>query len=154
MANLDTKYMRSADLLKIIRSDEIVKLAGTLLEEPVNEDLLALSLCDAVDLDCINRNKLSLYANLGLLSITKLEALEYYAFIICQQISNVEINPLTGSEKISLVAMLNSPEGYHSLDPFIYATSEAEDRPEDASFFSSAVLKEANIFIKYYSAIR
>lgn len=38
--------------------------------------------------------------------------------------------------------------GFHDFDPFIYAESEAEDRPEDEAFFRAAILDAARDIVE------
>lgn len=37
---------------------------------------------------------------------------------------------------------------FHELDPFIYAESEAEDRPSDREFFRTAIVNEATRWVR------
>jgi len=52
--------------------------------------------------------------------------------------------PYDGAKRIWMLC-LRLPEGHAPvLDPFVYAASEWEDRPEDRALFNAAILREAH----------
>jgi hypothetical protein len=71
------------------------------------------------------------------------EALELYAKAVSTSIVASEVRPLDGAKSIWRATLLVGVHGWHKLDPFIYAASEAESRPEDKEFFERAILEEA-----------
>jgi hypothetical protein len=54
-----------------------------------------------------------------------------------------EISPLEGAKRIWNATLAVNPHGWHELDAFIYAASEADSRPEDQEFFEKAIVEEA-----------
>jgi len=60
---------------------------------------------------------------------------------ISTQIVNNEIAPYEGARLIWRAA--RKVDGSHEGDPFIYAASEYEDRPNDRQFFASEIVREA-----------
>lgn len=77
------------------------------------------------------------------LSEIDMKALERYASGISKLILAKAIKPLEGARLIWRATVRYRREGYHALDPFIYAESEAEDRPKEKEFFEKAIIEEA-----------
>jgi hypothetical protein len=51
-------------------------------------------------------------------------------------------DPFEAARTLSILSRAVGP-GFHELDSFVYAESEAEDRPQDRDFFARAILDEA-----------
>jgi len=83
--------------------------------------------------------------DLGLPLLTRLAAARVYSIAISRQILKGEISPRDGANKIWDAVVLAVTDS-HDLDPFIYAASELESRPEDRDFFEAAILKEAALW--------
>ncbi len=79
-------------------------------------------------------------------SFASIAALEHYASGIARQILAQAMEPLHGATLIWNATLTYERKGYHALDSFIYAASEAQDRPEDKAFFEKAVLAEAKLW--------
>ena len=71
------------------------------------------------------------------------DALKRYAKVVSTSILAAETPPLDGARRIWRATLYVGAHGWHDLDAFIYAASEAESRPEDRQFFEAAILKEA-----------
>jgi hypothetical protein len=81
---------------------------------------------------------------LGCTPMSPREAALTYARWICERIVLDQLTPYEGAKAIwnaSLQAADDEP--FPELDPFIYAASEFEDRPEDRRFFDAAIRKHA-----------
>src|SRR3546814_4137857 len=125
----------------------MVQLAEDGLSDPVDTDLLELSLCDPEDDACISRAKLTLYQKARLEEMDKTSALNTYAKYICDEILENALDPLVGSQMIAKVAISADVDGYDNLDPFIYIYSEVGGRPSDKDFFANAARREAELFL-------
>jgi hypothetical protein len=143
MNEIDIKFIRACDLLGIIDSQAIVRFAEQALTDPIDQNLLELSLCDPNDEDCVSRAKLALYQVAGLDEMDKKSSLKYYARVICGQIVDGLIGPLEGTQKIARAAICAGIEKFDELDPFIYIYSEVSDRPAERDFFERAARREA-----------
>jgi hypothetical protein len=78
---------------------------------------------------------------LGYGAMEKADALRICINVISLQIIKSEIAPYEGARLIWRAA--REVDGSHEADPFIYAASEYEDRPNDRQFFAREILKEA-----------
>lgn len=147
MKQIDIKFIRASDLLGIIDSRALVDFAEQALTDPIDQNLLELSLCDPNDEDCVSRTKLALYKGAGLEGMDKKSALKYYARVICDEIVSGSTDPLVGTQKIARVAISSDIENFDELDPFIYIYSEVSDRPADRDFFAHAARREAALLV-------
>ena len=82
---------------------------------------------------------------------TKTEALRQFARSVCLQIEDGSLTPYKGARRIFNATVEASIEGFHEMDPFIYAASEYEDRPEDRAFFDNAIRAEARRLLQKWS---
>ena len=71
------------------------------------------------------------------------DALKRYAKAVSTSILASETPPLEGARRIWRATLCVAAHGWHDLDAFIYAVSEAERRPEDRQFFEAAIVEEA-----------
>ncbi len=85
--------------------------------------------------------------SLGRGQMSKKDAVRLYARTISGQILRGEMEPYAGAKKIWEAALKASEPEFHEVDPFIYAASEYEDRPEDHKFFNNAIRKEAQRWV-------
>lgn len=109
-----------------------------------------VALCDEQDSDCIDGALENLFKSRSVDKMSISQALSIYARSVCAKIVDGSLPPIIGSDKISKVAIENAPDGYVELDPFIYASSEVESRPEDKAFFEDAILEEAKRIMKKF----
>ncbi|GAC1431731.1 MAG: hypothetical protein NVSMB62_28740 [Acidobacteriaceae bacterium] len=82
-------------------------------------------------------------AEAGIPTISKGDAARRYAELISQRIVTDRVSPLEGARLIIAAARRVDDSTFHDLDPFIYAESEAESRPEDTDFFVREIRAEA-----------
>jgi hypothetical protein len=75
--------------------------------------------------------------------LSEKEAARRYAFLISSQIVSGSLSPIDGARRIVEAARALEDKTFHELDPFIYAESEYESRPEDREFFSRQIAEEA-----------
>ena len=80
-------------------------------------------------------------AAMGYRALEKAEALQICIKVVSLQIVKNEVAPYQGARLIWRAA--HKVIGTHEADPFIYAASEYEDRPEDQEFFANAIVEEA-----------
>lgn len=76
-------------------------------------------------------------------NLTKRDAAKIYAKAIAAQILKGELDPYTGAVSIWDASLKVADPKFHDLDPFIYAASEYEDRPDDREFFIQEIKKYA-----------
>ncbi|HEX8172202.1 MAG TPA: hypothetical protein VF824_16830 [Thermoanaerobaculia bacterium] len=82
-------------------------------------------------------------AEAGFAPLSPREAALAYARSICERILLGEIRPYDGAKAIWRVSLDVGGTLVPELDPFIYAASESEDRPEDCEFFDEEIKKQA-----------
>jgi hypothetical protein len=69
-----------------------------------------------------------------------------YAARVSSLIVAREITPYHGAKSLWRASLAVGDRSFHELDPFIYAASEYEDRPEDRALFEASILEEAKRF--------
>ena len=84
----------------------------------------------------------------GILMLSKRDAACLYAEAICRKIVGGHLPPLEGARFIIVAARRVSDSSFHDLDPFIYAESEAESRPEEKEFFDLEIRAEAERWVQ------
>ena len=95
---------------------------------------------------CIRKYVNLLFEREGVHALSKTDMLRIYATYISSLIMGGEVSPKIGAGIISSVSRSHVVPGFHDLDPFNYASSEMEDRPEDKKFFEEAILAEAAVW--------
>lgn len=145
---MDIKFIRASSLLGQLDCHDIINIAQSHLVDPVDANILEIALCDKDDSDCLDRALERLFEENDIKDMSISDALNYYASSMCRDIVEGGLSPILGSDKISKVAIASAPDGYVDLDPFIYASSEAESRPEDRRFFENAIMDEAKRFLE------
>jgi hypothetical protein len=128
--------------LGLLSPGEIRSWALAELDEPTDEKLLDVVLCDQDDADCITKHAIKLFESRGLKKLPTTESLRIYAAYVSSLIVRGEISPRNGADLIAS-ATERYPLEFHDLDPFKYASSEMQDRPEDLAFFENAIMEEA-----------
>ena len=78
----------------------------------------------------------------------KPEALRRYACMVSASILASEVTPYDGARRLWRAQLDAEIPHSHELDPFVYAASEMEDRPEDKAFFESAIREEAKRWVE------
>lgn len=71
------------------------------------------------------------------------DAARSLAVLVSRRILSGELDPFAGARQLGEIARAVQGQKFHEFDAFIYAESEAEDRPEDYHFFRDAIVKEA-----------
>jgi len=130
--------------LGLLRSEQLPNVAISLLESGVDSRSLRILAATPAH---TNYEAVALLEqalrelNKGRMS--KRDAALVYAKWIASRIVNNELHPLRGAALIADAALRVDDPGFHDLDPFVYAASESEDRPEDRDMFSRAIAAEA-----------
>jgi len=75
--------------------------------------------------------------------MSKRDAVLKYARWISARIVLGEMTPYDGAKAIWHASLDLEDDPVPELDPFIYAASESEDRPEDRTFFDEEIKKHA-----------
>lgn len=139
----DLRLIQARWILGLIPSEELPELAAGLLSRGVESRSLvelAGSPSQASGMRDVFNEALD---ELGCRTMEPTEALRVYAMAVSTSILDGETRPLEGAKSIWRATLLVGAHGWHELDPFIYAASEAEDRPEDRELFERAILEEA-----------
>jgi hypothetical protein len=79
---------------------------------------------------------------------TPRDAVFLLARATAQQIVDKDLAPYTGARRIWDLTRHLQTERISELDPFIYAASEWEERPEDRIFFEQAISQEAQALLE------
>ena len=135
-------------ILGIIPNEQLPEIAMSAIEAGIDEPLLyTLANMRGNEVEKAAGVFVQILGNLGLNKVTKNESMLIYATDISRLILEKKIEPYTGAKNIWRAALKNFDNNFHDVDPFIYAASEYEDRPQDRKFFSKAILVEAQNFI-------
>jgi hypothetical protein len=137
-------------ILEMLSQDELPDIAIELLDDglysPDLQKLSELSPDSSNEIsDAFERSLLSL----GRGRLTKTNAVQIYARAIAAEILNGEITPYSGARKIWDATLKIADPTVPDLDPFIYAASEHEERPNDREFFNQEILKCARELLSH-----
>ena len=80
---------------------------------------------------------------LGVPVPTARDAIMVLARIAASEIANGRITPYGGAKRIWEITLCAPRMVVPELDPFIYAASEWEDRPDDREHFTKEIIREA-----------
>jgi hypothetical protein len=125
----------------LLRGDRVEVLATSALVEGLDDPMLrqlAGRTTSSEDLPPIA----AALRELGVRFPSRVEAARTIAMAVSSGIVQGEIDPIAGAADLSVISREVGPT-FHELDPFIYAESEAESRPEDRDFFRKAIVDEA-----------
>lgn len=144
MKDDDLDLSRARWALGMIGSDELPRIALRALEDGVAssamERLAGLTVVEHDEAPELFERALQ---ELGRRRLSKAEALYELARYAAERIVRQEIGPYDGAKLIWEATLQSGVDHQHTLDPFIYAASEYEDRPEDRGHFSEAIMREA-----------
>lgn len=74
------------------------------------------------------------------------DAARFLAVKVSSEILTGTLDPFEGARRLGLVSRVAGPT-FRDFDAFIYAESEAEDRPSDREFFAEAIIEEARKWV-------
>lgn len=80
---------------------------------------------------------------------SKCEAVRSLAHETAQRIQSGAISAYEGARQIWDLALSAPDEHFPELDPFVYAASEWEDRPEERQFFEKEIESAASELLRY-----
>ena len=144
----DLKYVQSLWLLGLFNNNELPQLAANLMQEGYSSDsLVKLAICAKDGTEEIRKCFEQVLIDLNMPTLSKQKALKEYGKHVLNLIIAGEIAPYDGAKNIWKTCIKHREVGDHEFDPFIYAASEMEDRPNDREFFEAAILNEARIFL-------
>jgi hypothetical protein len=86
--------------------------------------------------------------DLGLSKPSRRDAVHRLAQETARQILCGALSPYAGSKRIWELTLLNPDEAVASLDPFIYAASEWEERPHERHFFETSIIQAAEELVR------
>jgi hypothetical protein len=112
-----------------------------------SEGLRALGTIDLTSADTPVQRLDPIAEQLGLHVPSHVEAARILALHISRQLVEGSIDPFDGARDLAEISRAVESPQFHDLDAFVYAESEAEDRPEDREFFRREILKEARRWI-------
>ena len=140
----------AAWLLGLLRSQDLPQFAAIALSSGVdNEAVRTLAGLSDPGFDEAETLMKKTVAAVGLGSLDRRSAALILAKCIAALILNGQVAAYEGAKQIWDVAKLLDEASFHDLDPFIYAASEYEDRPNDRSFFDDAIINEARRLVAY-----
>jgi len=130
--------------LGLIRSNDLPNIAADALSNGFeSKSLVELAALSQTETDEAPKLFECAMNELGQEVMSKADALKIFARVTSASILASELTPLEGAKRIWRATVDAGVKGFHDLDPFIYAASEMEDRPEDRPFFERAILEEA-----------
>jgi hypothetical protein len=83
---------------------------------------------------------------LGRVTDSRAEAARLCARIVSQEILGNRMDAMVGARMLWDVSLSVDDPQFHELDPFIYAASEYEERPNEKALFEIGVRREATRF--------
>ncbi len=142
-AEADLKAIQVRWVLGLVSGKDLPSIATTLLTQGIESkslvELAGLSRTEAGAPDLFEQ---ALH-ELGCIVMEPTEALKHYAKTVSASILARETSPLDGARRIWRATLYVGAHGFHDLDPFVYAASEAESRPQDRELFERAIIDEA-----------
>lgn len=146
------QYLKEAEalwMLGLLRVENLPEWASSILSSGIEtEEVLQL----AISLPNGDQDLGSLFENIlktnGRGDMSQVDALRLYAKQISKSILSEKISPINGANLIWDATLKAKQQGFHELDPFIYAASEMADRPADKELFENAIRAEAKIWGK------
>ena len=140
---LDLKSIQTRWVLGLIHGSELPGLATDLLCQGIHSKYLH----HHAGLSPNEGGAIALFEQaldeLGCGFMEPTEALRRYAKAVSTSILASEVSPLEGANLIWQAKLHVAADGFHDVDPFVYAASEAETRPQDRDFFEQAIVEEA-----------
>ena len=135
---------RALYVLGLLQPDEISHAADLALASGLSSpsllELAGLTRAESAD---ASRLFAEAMAELSSQSLAPRDAAIQLATGIARDIVSQVIDPYQGAKLIWRLRNAVTEPGFHDLDPFVYATTEYEDRPEERDHFSSEIVKEA-----------
>jgi hypothetical protein len=145
----DLKWIQARWILGLISPEDLPRIATDLL----GQDVESRSLVELAGLSRTEGGAVALFEQaldeLGCGAMEPTDALRRYAKAVCASIRASETPPLEGARRIWQATLYVGAYGWHDLDPFIYAVSEADSRPQDRKFFEAAILEEARRWARF-----
>jgi hypothetical protein len=139
----DLKAIQARWVLGLVSGEDLPTIATTLLSQGIESkalvELAGLSRTEAGAPGLFERA----LDELGCIAMEPTEALKHYAKAVSASILACETSPLDGAKRIWRATLYVGAHGFHDLDPFVYAASEAESRPQDRELFERAIIDEA-----------
>ncbi len=134
-------------VLNLLSNDKLPEVAVAALVDGIdNRPLRILAGLSSVELQTAREFFTQALELLGRGKLSKEEAARRYTRFVARQILSGELSPYEGARRIWGASTKVDTE-FHDVDPFIYAASEYEDRPEDREFFTKEILLEAQRWI-------
>jgi hypothetical protein len=146
-----TDLRTAAALWKVheIRSDELPGLACTLLEAGNDSgDLRILAGLVQSNIELAPSVFQKILARAGYGDMPLVQAIRIFVRFVTGKIVAGEVGPYEGAREIRAVTMRMRIDNFHGADPFVYAADEYEERPNDRGFFESAIVTEAQRWIR------
>lgn len=142
MKNINVAEAMSA--LGVLSSHELTQIACEALGAGFDSDSMRMlaGLTNAQESEAEQLFEKSL-RELGRPVLSQDGALRIYIRFISQEIINGDLSPEEGARDIWRTLIKCNVPGFHEGDPFIYAASEMQERPEDHEFFRQAIVDEA-----------
>lgn len=133
--------------LGLLDSAGVPDLAVRALENGLDSpSLRRLAGLDRADFESTRSLFLAALAELGVTPPPPPVAVERVARDVAEGIVGGAIDALEGARFLSAVSREMGP-GFHDLDGFVYADSEAEDRPSDREMFADMIRREAGVLL-------
>jgi hypothetical protein len=116
---------------------------SALIKGETSPAILQLAVCKPSDKEEIIKLFRKFLVENGAGAMSKQDALRHYAKQISDLILSDKLTAYDGAKLIWRASINVRLNGFHDVDPFIYAASEMEERPNDRDFFVKAIRDEA-----------
>ncbi len=132
--------------LELLDSDQIPDVATLALQRGIDsQQLRVLAGTIPTPGASLRESFSSALQNLGVRLPPRDGATRVLAKCLALQILDRTLDPIDGARKMAEIARAVGG-GFSELDAFIYAESEAEDRPDDRQFFHEEIIKAARVW--------
>lgn len=144
MSTEDVEILAARVALGTVSPNAVIQTAtNALLEGADTPSLRVLAgLCGSETEDVIPLFRKALH-EMGLEVPSRQHAVISFAQSTARRISSGELDPGEGAKQIWELTLEEPEGGTHRLDPFVYAASEWDDRPEDRDVLSEMIVSAA-----------
>lgn len=146
---MDTNTAVAYWTLGLLQPQQMRQVAQGLLASGVDSKLHVLAGLSDSELDEAPDLFSQTMHALGRDKLTKPDAVRIIAKAVARQITQGDLSPYDGARRIWNASLEVAEQGFHDVDPFIYAASEYEDRPDDRDHFAAEIVAEAQRWLKH-----
>ncbi|KFX60643.1 hypothetical protein [Paraburkholderia fungorum] len=140
----DVVHAEALRVLGLLDDQGLIEMASrALLEGDRRDAVVQLAICTSDEAGEIRKLFGQILLEVGVEGMLTIDALRHYAKRISESILTGSVSPVDGAKAIWRASLGANLIDFHEVDSFIYAASEADDRPWERDFFERAIVDEA-----------